>query len=308
MSEIRVFHGWPRRAPVGRVAYVNGAYVPHRDAHVHIEDRALQFADGIYEVFGISDGTLFDEEEHLDRLARSLREMGLAEPMSRHALKFVMRELIRRNRVDEGLLYLQVTRGAVRRDHAVPKSPPRPSLILTARRIDPAPADERRRIGVRAVSRPDERWARCDIKSTSLLANILAKSAARDEGAFEALLVDEDGYVTEGSSTSAWIVDGQGRLITRNLSHAILPGVTRRVMIEALAEAQIPVEERKFTLAEARAAREAFISAATIGATPIVALDGQPIGDGKPGPVTRRVQELYSAMVRRRVKEAGKGG
>jgi D-alanine transaminase len=302
------FHGWPARAPAGRVAYVNGAYVPHGQAQVHIEDRGLQFADAIYEVFGVSGGVLFNEPEHFERFERSLREMAMAAPMSHGALKLVLREMVRRNGLSEGLLYMQVTRGAVRRDHAVPKTPPRPSLILTARRMDPRIAEKRRRDGVRAVTRPDERWARCDIKSTSLLANILAKTAARDAGGFEAWLVDEDGYVTEGSSTSAWIVDAEGRLITRDLSNAILPGVTRRVLMDALAGAQIPVTERRFTLAEARTAREAFISAATLGATPVIALDGQPVGEGVPGPVTRRVQDLYADLAVRRAKAPRKEG
>lgn len=287
------FHGWPRRAPSGRTAYVNGRYVPHAEARTHIEDRGLQFADAIYEVFGVSNAQLLDEEEHLDRLERSLREIAMAEPMSRRALKLVLRELVRRNAVKDGLVYLQVTRGAFRRDHAIPAAHARPTLILTARRLDPRTIEERRTKGVRAISRPDERWARCDIKSTALLPNILAKSAARDAGAFEAWLVDKDGYVTEGSSTSAWIVDARGRIVTRPLAKDILPGVTRRVVMEALAQAQLGVEERRFTLAEAHAAREAFITAATLGVMPIVAIDGKPLGDGKPGPVTRRLQELY---------------
>jgi len=299
----QTFHGWPHRTPTGRAAYVNGAYVPHAHAQVHIEDRGLQFSDAIYEVWGVSNGGLLDEEEHFDRLERSLREMQMAMPMSRGALKFVLRELVRRNRVDNGILYMQVTRGAVRRDHAIPKSPPRPSLILTARRISARTVEGRRKTGVRVITRPDERWARRDIKSTSLLANILAKTAARDAGAFEAWLI-EDGYVTEGSSTTAWIVDAEGRLVTRDLSNAVLPGVTRRVIMQAAAEAQMPVVERPFTLAEALAAREAFITAATLGATPVVEIDGKPVGEGKPGAVGRRVQELYAAESAR--KASGK--
>ncbi len=288
-----MFHGWPARAPAGRFAYVNGRYVAHGQAKVHIEDRGLQFADAIYEVFGVTAGTLLDAEEHLDRLERSLREMAMAEPMSRDCLKIVLREFIRRNRVNDGLVYLQITRGTVRRDHAIPKRAPRPSLILTARSIDPETAEARRQMGVRVVSRPDERWARCDIKSTALLPNILAKTAARDAGAFEAWLIDRNGFVSEGSSTSAWIVDAAGRVVTRSLSNAILPGVTRRVIMRALAEAKIPVVERPFRLEEAHAAQEAFVTAATLGATPVIAIDGKPVGNGRPGPITRRVQALY---------------
>lgn len=290
------FHGWPQRMPSARLAYVNGRYVPHAEARVHIEDRGLQFADGVYEVCAIAGGRMLDEEEHLDRLERSLRELAIAMPMGRTALKLVMAELVRRNRIANGIVYLQVTRGVARRDHPAPAKPPRPTLILTARPIDQAALAARRAAGVKAVSRPDERWARCDIKSTALLPNILAKTAARRAGAFEAWLVDRDGLVTEGSSTTAWIVDEAGQVITRSLSRDILPGVTRRVILEAAAQAQIKVIERPFTVAEAGAAREAFISAATLGATPVIAIDGQPIGDGRPGPLTRRIQALYAAL------------
>jgi D-alanine transaminase len=284
---------WSSRQPAGRIAYVNGRYVPHGAAGVHIEDRALQFADGIYEVVGIFDGEIFDEEEHLDRLVRSVGEIGIAMPMGREALKLVIREVARRNAVRDGLIYMQVTRGASRRDHPVPKRGPRPTLVLTARTLNRADMDKSRAEGVKVSTQPDERWARCDIKSTALLPNILAKNAARKAGAYEAWLIDQDGYVTEGSSTSAWIVDKDGHIVTRDLSNAILPGVTRRVIMEAAAEAQMTVVERKFTPAEAALAREAFFTAATAGAMPIVAIDGKPIGDGKPGPVTRRIHELY---------------
>jgi D-alanine transaminase len=286
-------HGWPSREPVGHIAYVNGRYLPHSRAAVHIEDRGLQFADSIYEVVGVADGHFLDEEEHLDRLERSVGEIGMAMPMGRPALKLVTREMMRRNRVHNGLIYFQVTRGAVRRDHAVSDSPPRPTLIVTARNLDPAQIEQRREKGIQVITHPDERWARCDIKSTALLPNILAKTAARKAGAFEAWLVDKDGFVTEGASTSAWIVTREGRVITRDLSNAILPGVTRRIILKAAAEGQIPVEERKFTLDEALAASEAFITAATLGATPVVAIDGHTIGDGRPGAVARRIQELY---------------
>ncbi len=286
-------HGWATREPVGRIAYVNGRYLPHARAAVHIEDRGLQFADAIYEVVGVVGGEFLDEEEHLDRLQRSVGEIGMAMPMGRAALKLITREMARRNRVRDGLIYFQVTRGAVRRDHAVSDSPPRPTLIVTARNLDPNQTEQRREKGIAVITRPDERWARCDIKSTALLPNILAKTAARKAGAFEAWLLDDDGFVTEGASTSAWIVTKEGRVVTRDLSNAILPGVTRRIILEAAAEGQITVEERKFTLDEALAAKEAFITAATLGATPVVTIDGHTIGDGMPGPIARRIQELY---------------
>ena len=287
-------HGWSERAPPGRVAYVNGRYLSHAGAGVHIEDRGLQFADAVYEVFSVIAGRIFDEEEHLDRLERSLRELAMAMPMGREPLKFVIREIARRNRVVDGLIYLQITRGAFRRDHAIPGDPARrPSIILTARNIDMSAVAARRKSGVKVVTGPDERWGRCDIKSTSLLANVLAKTSARCDGAYEAWLMDREGFITEGSSTTAWIVDRQGKLITRDLSHAILPGVTRQVILEVAAEAQMPVVERRFTPAEAVNAREAFITAATIGALPVIMIDGQRIGEGVPGAVCSRIQELY---------------
>jgi D-alanine transaminase len=293
---------WSSRQPAGRTAYVNGRYVAHGQAGVHIEDRALQFADGIYEVVGVIDGKIFDEEEHLDRLERSVGELGIAMPMGREALKLVIREIARRNRVTNGLIYMQVTRGASRRDHPVPAKNPRPTLILTARSLKTADIEKQRNEGVKVATRPDERWARCDIKSTALLPNILAKTAARKAGAYEAWLIDRDGFVTEGSSTSAWIVDKDGHIVTRDLSNSILPGVTRRVIMEAAAEAQMPVTERKFTPAEATQAREAFFTAASVGAIPIVSIDGKAVGDGKPGPVTRRIHELYRRMAEQRAK------
>ena len=283
------------RSPAGRIAYVNGRYLPHGEAGVHIEDRALQLGDGIYEVTNVLDGRPIDEEPHLDRMERSLRELGIAMPMGRAALKLVMREMIARNRIANGLLYLQVTRGAVRRDHVPPKNAPRPTLIMTMRAQDVAALASRMEKGIAVSVQPDIRWGRCDIKTVQLLPNLMAKQAARAAGAFEAWLVDQGGNVTEGGSTNAWIVTADGTVITRALSNAILPGVTRRVMMEAAAEAQLNVVERSFTVAEALAAKEAFITSATGAAVPVVTIDGATIGDGKPGPVTRRIRELYDA-------------
>ena len=283
-------------APAGRVAYVNGRYLPHGRAGVHIEDRALQLGDGIYEVTNVIGGKPLDEEPHLDRMARSLRELGMEMPMSRAALKLVMREMIARNRIADGFLYIQVTRGAVRRDHVPPTDGPRPTLIMTMRTQDLGALHQRMEKGIAVSTQPDIRWGRCDIKTVQLLPNLLAKQAARKAGAFEAWMVDDDGYVTEGASTNAWIVDKDGTVITRDLSNAILPGVTRRILLEALAEAQIRVVERKFTVAEALAAKEAFLSSATGAAVPVVAIDGQTIGNGAPGALTRRIRELYFAQ------------
>jgi D-alanine transaminase len=281
------------RTPTGRIAYVNGRYLPFAAAGVHIEDRALQLGDGIYEVCNVIGGRMLDEEPHLDRMERSLRELGMAMPMSRAALKLVMDEMIVRNRIADGFLYMQVTRGAVRRDHIPPADGPRPTLIMTMRPQDMAGLNNRMEKGIAVSTQPDIRWGRCDIKTVQLLPNLLAKQAARKTGAFEAWLVDDDGYVTEGSSTNAWIVNEDGTVITRDLSNAILPGVTRRIILEALGEAQIKVVERKFTVAEAKVAQEAFLSSATGAAVPVVAIDGQTIGNGVPGALTRRIRELY---------------
>jgi len=283
------------RAPAGRVAYVNGRYLPHGMAGVHIEDRALQLGDGIYEVFNIRNGQPLDEEGHLDRMERSLRELGIAMPMSRTALKLVTREMIARNRMPNGFLYLQVTRGAVKRDHVPPADGPRPTLIMTMRLQDVAGFQQRLAKGIAVSTQPDIRWGRCDIKTVQLLPNLMAKQAAKQAGAFEAWLVDEDGYVTEGASTTAWIVDQDNTLVTRDLSNAILPGITRKVMLEAAREAQLKVAERKFTVAEAKAAKEALLSSATGAAVPVVTIDGETVGDGMPGPLTRRIRELYAA-------------
>jgi len=282
------------RAPAGRVAYVNGRYLPHSAAGVHIEDRALQLGDGIYEVAAISGGKMIDLEEHLDRLERSLGEIGMDMPMGRAALKLVMREMMTRNRVRDGLLYLQVSRGAVRRDHPIPDMVPRPTLIMTVRPQDPAIVKKKLTDGIGVISRPDERWARRDIKTVQLLPNLLAKTEARKAGAYEAWFVDNDGFVTEGASTTAWIVDKDGHVVTRQLSHDVLPGVTRRVIIEAAADGQLAIVERKFTVEEARGAREAFLSSASGAAIPVVKIDGKAIGDGTPGPLTRRIQALYA--------------
>ena len=285
---------WNERRPAGRIAYVDGRYVRHGQAGVHIEDRGLQLGDSVYEVCRIANGRLIDRDEHLDRLERSLGEFEMAMPMGRGALKAVMAEIARRNGMRDGLLYLQVTRGAVRRDHPIPRPAPRPTLILTVHPVDPAAIARRHAEGVAVMTCPDERWGRCDIKTTQLLANLLAKTAARRAGAFEAWLVDRDGFVTEGAATNAWIVDREGYIVTRDLSRAILPGVTRRVILEAAAETKLPIVERRFSPEEAAGAREAFFTSASAGPVPVVAIDGRPVGDGKPGPLVRQLAELYA--------------
>ncbi len=277
---------------MSRYAYVNGAYLPMDAGAVRVEDRGFQFADGVYEVWSLLDGRLLDEEPHFARLERSLAELGIAMPMARGALVRVLRETVRRNMLKNGIVYLQVTRGAAPRDHAFPVDVA-PTVIVTARRIDRAALARRQRDGVAVVTMPDIRWGRCDIKSVSLLPNVLAKQTAREAGAYEAWLVDRAGLVTEGASSTAWIVDAEGRLRTRPLGHDILPGITRQVLMERAGERQIAVEERAFTPAEAYAAREAFMSAASGALTPIVAIDGRTIGAGTPGPVATALRAAY---------------
>lgn len=282
------------RAPSGRFAYVNGRYERHGDAAVHVEDRGLQFGDSIYEVFAVRNGCLRDEKGHLDRLERSLREIEMTMPMGRAALQLVLREVVRRNDLKNGLLYLQVTRGASNRDHPIPASY-KPSLIVTARAIDAELGEEKRRKGVSVITMPDERWTRRDIKTTQLLPNLLAKTRAKRAGAYEAWLVDDAGVITEGASTNAWIVDAEGRLITRDLSQAILAGVTRDAILKAARDARIAVVEKGFSLADILSAKEAFISSATGAAVPVIQVNNLPIGDGRPGPLTLRVQALYDS-------------
>ena len=276
---------------MSRVAYVNGQYVPHGAAFVHVEDRGYQFADGVYEVVAVVGGRLIDEDAHLDRLERSLTEINVAAPMSRRALGTVLRETVRRNRVRRGIVYLQVSRGVAPRDHPFPRHPARPSVVATARSIARL-APEAHPDGVRVISVPDIRWARCDIKSIALLPNVLAKQAAIESGAYEAWQVDREGAVTEGASTNAWIVDAGRRLVTRPLADAILGGVTRKVVLELACGEGLEFDERPFTVAEAKAAPEAFLTSTTSFVLPVVTIDDSRIGDGTPGPVTRRLQAL----------------
>jgi D-alanine transaminase len=276
---------------MGRYAYVNGRYVDHRDASVHIEDRGYQLADGVYEVVGVRDGKLIDEAPHLDRLDRSLRELRIAWPVSRQTVSFVIRELMRRNRLRDGLVYMQATRGVARRDHAFPTTPVKPALVLTTKNTKHAGSDPGP--GVAVKSHPDIRWERCDIKTVALLPNVLAKQAARESGAYEAWLIDGEGCITEGASTNAWIVTADNELITRQTDNGILAGITRGTLKKIADDLQLKFVERAFTLAEAKKAKEAFITSATSFVTPVVRIDGDKVGEGKPGPTVRRLREEY---------------
>ncbi len=283
---------------MSRVAYVNGRYVPLAQACVHVEDRGFQFADGVYEVWAVFGGRLADARGHFERLDRSLGELSIAPPMSRAALTVVLRETVRRNRVEEGIVYLQITRGAARRDHAFPGPGVPATVVVTARALDFEAAGARAEAGVWVITRPDNRWGRCDIKTVGLLPNVLAKQAAREAGAYEAWLVDDDGLVTEGSSTNAWIVDRDGVLRTRSADANILRGVTRGSLMGIARAEGIAVSEAPFTVADALQAREAFLTAASSLVVPIVAIDGAPVGSGRPGPVATRLRSLYIRQAR----------
>jgi len=277
---------------MSRVAYVNGRYLPHRAAAVHIEDRGYQFADGCYEVVAIRAGRFVDEELHLRRLHRSLGEIEIAAPMSDAALKTVLAEVARRNGVEEGFVYLQITRGAAPRNFAFPQGV-KPSLVVTARRqklADP----QALAAGIKVITIPDIRWARPDIKSVSLLPNVLGKEQARRAGAYEAWQVDRDGNVTEGTSSNAWIVTEAGEVLTHAADHAILNGVTRLGLIRVIADSGLRLVERRFGVAEAKAAREALLTSSTNFVLPVVRIDDAVIGSGKPGPLAKKLAALYA--------------
>jgi D-alanine transaminase len=278
---------------MSRIAYVNGRYVPHGSAAVHVEDRGYQFSDGVYEVCEVWNGFIVDEPRHLDRLERSLRELSMAMPMARAALKVVIREVVRRNRVENGLVYLQVTRGVAPRDHAFPPRGTAPSLVVTAKSVPVEKGDRLAAEGVGVITLPDNRWERVDIKSVSLLPNVIAKQKAKEAGAREAWFVDRDGFVTEGSSTSAWIVTPDGVLVTRPNGTGILPGITKITAAEVARRAGLKVEERKFTVAEAKAAREAFITAASTIVMPVVRIDGEAVANGHPGSIATRLRAAF---------------
>lgn len=281
---------------MSRIAYVNGRYAPHDEARVHIEDRGYQFSDGVYEVAAVCRGRVVDEEPHLDRLERSLQALRMDLPLPRRALRLVTREVLRRNRVRDGMVYLQITRGVAARDHPFPAAP-EGALVLTARPIawPRTAADDR---GVDVVSLPDQRWGRCDVKSVSLLPNVLGKQAARERGAFEAWFIDPDGYVTEGASTNAWLVDEGGRIVTRGLEANILGGITRQTVIALAGAAAIEVVERAFTLEEALQAPETFLTSTTAFVRGVVRIDGRTVGEGAPGPVTLRLRDAYLTYCR----------
>jgi len=278
---------------MSRIAYVNGRYLPLSQAQVHIEDRGYQFADGVYEVVPLYRGRLLDEDPHLDRFDYSLRELQIAAPMSRAALKLVLRELAHRNGLSDALLYFQATRGVAPRDHKFPAKT-KTAFVATMRRSRP-PSAKQIEEGVSVMTTRDIRWERCDIKSLNLLPNLLAKQQATEAGVFEAWLVDDDDNITEGSSTNAWIVTADGKLVTHDAGAAILNGITRQRVIRLMESEGLTFEQRAFSREEAMRAREAFLSSSSSFVLPITRIDGRPVGEGKPGLMTRRLREIYVA-------------
>jgi D-alanine transaminase len=278
---------------MSRIVFVNGAFVPYEEAMIPIMDRGFLFADGIYEVSAVLGGALVDHEAHLARLDRSLREIRIPNPYDTAEWTRLCQELVRRNGMAEGLVYMQVTRGVAERDFAFPKQGgPTVVMFTQPKAIARSPQAE---TGVAVVTVPDLRWKRRDIKSVALLAQVLAKQAAAEAGVAEAWMV-EDGHVTEGSSSTAFIITADRRIMTRPLSHAVLPGITRQSVMRLAAEQGLTVDERLFTVKEAHEAAEAFLTSASMLVMPVVAIDGQPVGNGRPGPLSRRLRELYLEM------------
>jgi D-alanine transaminase len=278
---------------MSRIAYVNGRYVPFTDAKVHVEDRGYQFGDGVYEVCEVRGGRLIDERRHVERLQRSLGELRIRMPMSTRALSVILHEVVARNRIRYGIVYLQVTRGVARRDHAFPAAQIEPSVVVTARALNRLRNEALAEQGIAVITVPDNRWSRVDIKTIGLLPNVLARQAAIEQGARDAWFVSKGGMVTEASSANAWIVTAAGKLVTRHADHGILRGITRTVLFDAIKANGLLVEERAFSLEEAHKAREAFITSASQIVLPVVRIDGRAVGDGKPGPVAIALRRAY---------------
>ena len=281
---------------MSRIAYVNGLYLPHARASVHVEDRGYQFADGVYEVCQVRDGLIVDLTRHLDRLDRSLSELRIDWPMSRRALIHVIREVLRRNRIRQGMFYLQVTRGVAPRDHVFPADHTKPSIVITAKRIDPKVIEKKVENGLKAITVQDNRWDRVDIKTVGLLPNVMARQEARDRGAQEAIYLDADGMVKEGAATNIWIVTGDGAILTRPAEHGILRGITRTTLLDVANGLGLVVREQEFHVDEMLAAREVFLTAATSICLPIVEIDGKTIANGHPGTVSQNIREAFFAV------------
>jgi D-alanine transaminase len=272
---------------------VNGRYRPYQAASVHVEDRGLMLGDAVYEVCAIRAGKILDLDPHLRRLDRSLTELRISAPMSRASLEAVIEETVRRNAVENGLIYMQVSGGVAQRDHVFPDPAPPPGLFVLVRPVNAALLDAKAEQGVSVVSAPDIRWGRRDIKSTGLLANVLAKQTAKELGAGDVWFVDQHGLITEASAANAWIVDAQGTLRTKDLSNQILAGVTRGAILSLASACGLPIEERPFSAAEVRTAQEAFSTSAVALVVPVTQFDDVTIGSGRPGPVAIALRQSY---------------
>jgi D-alanine transaminase len=284
---------------MSRIAYVNGRYLPMRAATVHVEDRGYQFGDGVYEVCEVRGGRLIDERRHMARLLRSLDELRIRVPMSLASLGIVLREVVARNRVSYGVVYLQITRGVARRDHAFPVPDVPPSVVVTARALNRARNETLASKGIAVITVPDNRWGRVDIKTIGLLPNVLARQAAIEQGARDAWFVDASGNVTESASGNAWIVTQAGTVVTRPADNAILRGITRTVLFEVIKAQGLAAEERAFTLTEAYATREAFITSASQIVMPVVKIDDRPVGNGQPGPIATALRRAFHDFAER---------
>jgi len=283
---------------MSRISYVNGRYYPHKEVSVHVEDRGYQFADGVYEVILVKNRLLVDEIPHLDRLERSLQALEIAWPIKRQALKMVLEEVIDKNKFKDGIVYIQITRGVARRDHGFPKIS-RPTLVITARPLV-MPSKSAENGGAKVITLPDIRWKRCDIKSVSLLPNVLGKQAARTAGAQEAWQYDDEGFITEGTSTNAWILDHNDNLITRFLDEAILSGITRLTVINLAEKEGIEIVEHPFSIDDVKNCKEAFFTSSTSFLTPVTQIDDTIIGDGRPGEFTKKLLLSYMNYIEER--------
>ena len=276
---------------MAKISYINGSFVNHLHAATHIEDRGYQFADGIYEVIAFYNRKFIDEDLHIKRLFRSLKELDIDAPMSEKALKIIMRELIAKNNRDNGTIYMQISRGIAKRDHAFPKNT-RPSIVMSITGTK-SPKPQEVKAGVKVITQPDLRWARRDIKSIGLLPNVLAKQAANEAKAREAWLIGSNGNITEGAVSNAFIVSKKGEIITHPVNNNILSGITRLVVLELARKNGFKVIERAFNLKEAKEASEAFLTSTTSNVLPIVSIEGKKIGTGKPAEVSIKLLELY---------------
>lgn len=278
---------------MSRIAFVNGEFVPHGQAYVHVEDRGYQFADGVYEVCEIKAGQIIDLAGHMTRLQYSLSELQIAMPMAVAALIVKMKQTVKRNYVKDGMIYLQVTRGVSPRNHAFPPSNVKSAIVLTAKSVSPMSKINHYKNGVSVISVPENRWARPDIKTIGLLPNCMAKQEAKEQGAFEAWFVDDDGLVVEGSSSNAWIINQDNEIITKSADGSILKGITRAAILQQIEDQNLTIIERPFSLREAILAKEAFISSATTIVMPVVKIDNHLVAGGKVGAMAKKMFESF---------------